>query len=63
MSPELFKQAVVAGVVSGLVMAAFVIVFAWSTGATFGQRCEAKGYARYSDDWDACISRLSGVAN
>jgi len=55
---KLFAQAVICGAVGGVVMAVCIVVLVLSTGATFGQRCEAKGFAKWSDEWDQCIDRL-----
>jgi len=55
---ERYIQAAISGVCAGIAMAVFMVLFVYTTGATFGQRCEAKGFAKWSDDWDRCIEKF-----
>ena len=41
----------------GATITLFLIV--WVSGATFGQRCEAKGFINGTDEFDLCVSRLT----
>jgi hypothetical protein len=55
---ERYIQAAIVGACAGIAMAVFMIFFVYTTGATFGQRCEAKGLAKWSDEWDRCIEKF-----
>jgi len=51
------------GLIAGTVVfgGTFLLIAAIIAGGhTFGQRCEAKGFIKWSDEWDACVSQLKG---
>ena len=49
-----FGSAVLAGF--GLAVVMVMVIFA--TGQTFGQRCEADGFAVQTQSWHSCIASL-----
>lgn len=55
-------QALLIGYVAGAGAATALLIAVWLSGATFGQRCEAKGYAQWSAEWERCLGELSGRA-
>ena len=55
-------QALFAGSAVGTGIAIGMLIAVWLSGATFGQRCEAKGYVQWSAEWERCVGELSGRA-